>query len=166
MSTFVEWSSWLYLGFFGGQRTKIQEVNRLFFIIQSNRLWVHRRYPWLTLAWQGDGRRYLTRFWPDFPKSHKFRFGRHTSKGDTGCVYSVHMDVYSSLSIYLLNNAPFSPNSLPQPKISVLQSVVSDATGFDSFSLAIYGKKVAIIQHLSSLYTTQNLTDTGLYTRI
>ena len=31
-----------------------------------------------------------------------------------------------NIVMYLLNNAPFSPNSLPPPKISVLQSVVSD----------------------------------------
>ena len=43
-----------------------------------------------------------------------------------GCVYSVHMDAYCSLSMYLSNHTPFSLNSLPLPQITILQSVVSD----------------------------------------
>ena len=43
-----------------------------------------------------------------------------------GCVHSVRMDAYCSLSMYLSNHTPFSLNSLPLPQITILQSVVSD----------------------------------------
>ena len=144
MSIFVGWSSWLFLGFFGGQRTKIQEVNRLFFIIQGNRLWVHRRYPWLTLAWQGDGRRHLKRFWPDLPKSHKFRFGRHTSQG-TRVVCIVSTWTYTVVCPYIywimLHSAQILSPSLKFPFYSLLFLMQQ---GLIRFLLLFMGKKLQL----------------------